>query len=796
MKFKYILFGFVTVLYILFLALSTYQIITSLDLFGKKLPPFLVTRQLGVDAIGLFLRTESFTKVFPQSYVKEVNGIPVKNDKEFYDLINSLDTNSVKVKFSNPFFFSEYEYVSEVSLQELSYLDFLVSFLTPVLFAIVLFSIAYYLSITYIRNLEILTKNRIRMLLSSILLFNVMGLLVITGLDLVNKKNFLVLLYLTFGTIGIVLSVFFYNLTYTRLKWWMYVIVGNIMLSFILLTGYIISFDNASILISFVKLNYLLIAMNVILGVIYLMLLRRVTNNIIEKERIKIVALTLVVPILILAIIFLIQGISIYTLPISIFFTFFVVVSPVIATVVNDHNVKLSKERIFFSIVMTVLILGVFFIISNSVSNVSQEQLFIFGIYGIPSILFLSLVIWYSVQNKLETRLDVSSIEFSPKTHNLKDYLLIKLMKRFNFINDVKIIFQYPIIYSEEGFETYKPHSEIWDSLGDKEVVSINDVFFDKRYSNFEKIFKTFNINYVIGFKMDNNKCMVGLNSMKVLKESDIDQIKMISESFMIDIQSSSLINSMKLVRVLNFEFELLRNSQINLLKTDKIMTLNLPDMKVNIINYWEPMVDLAGDIYGMVKTDNYFTYWMSDICGKGLNAAAISFTCYTLINQVIKNNLTIHKSAELINEILTNEPLFSVENFFLTLSGMTINTETSEAEIIRCGNPPIVFYDGKAVSELVIRGGLIGIFDNLDAEVLRMKLEKGMIFLIFSDGLTDIITPTDTKDFDQIQYIKSIVEQHKSPETIWNTITNNIFENSLNKRIIDDITLTMIYTD
>lgn len=796
MRLKYVLLGLVTVLYTIFLALSIYQIIMSLNLFGKKLPPFLVTRQLGIDAIGLLLRSESFTKVFPLSYIKEVNSIPVKNDKEFYDLINSVDATSIKIKFSNPFFFSEYEYVSEVSLQELSYLDFLISFLTPVLFAIILFSIAYYLSITCIRNFEILTKNKIRMLLSSILLFNVMGLLVITGLDLVNKKNFLILLYLTFGLTGIVLSVFFYNLTYVRIKWWMYIIVANIMLSFVLLTGYLVSFDNASILISFVKLNYLVIAMNVILGVIYLMILRRITSNIIEKERIKIVVWILVVPILVLAIIFFVQGISIYTLPISIFFTLFVIVSPVIATVVNDHNVKLSKERILFSILMGGLIVVVFLIVSNVVSNVSQETLFIFGIYGIPSILFLSLVIWYGIQNKLETRLDISSIEFGSKDHNLKDYFLSKLRERFNFISDVKIIFQYPVIHAEDGFESYKSHSEIWDSLRDKEIVSINDVFFDKRYSSFEKIFKNFNINYLIGFRMDNNKCIVGLNSMKVLKESDIDQIKMISESFMIDIQSFSLINSMKLVRVLNFEFELLRNSQINLLKTDKTVTIKLPDMKVHIINYWEPMVDLAGDIYGMIKTANYFTYWMSDICGKGLNAAAISFTCYTLINQVIKNNLTIHKSAELINEILINEPLFSIENFFLTLSGITINTQTSEAEIIRCGNPPIVFYDGNVVSELVPRGGLIGIFDKLDAEVLKMKLEKGMIFLIFSDGLTDIITPTDSKDFDQIQYIKSIVEQYRSPEIIWNTITNNIFESSLNKRIIDDITLTMIYTD
>ncbi|MCX8028851.1 MAG: serine/threonine-protein phosphatase [Brevinematales bacterium] len=793
---KYLLLSFLSILFIVLIFLAVYQLMSFVDLLGKRQPPFLVTKQLGIDTIGMFLKQENITTVLPLSYIKEVNGIQVKNDKEFYEALSKIppQTQEIEIKFSNPFFFIEYEYVSKIKLYEVGYIDFLVSFLFPIVFSLVLFSISYYLGVLIIRNYDILSDNKRRMFISSILLFVTMGMLVISGLDLVTRKVLLPILYITFGTIGIFLSIFFYNLTYSSSRWWVLVITSNILISSLLLTAYLVFFENSKMLLSVVKLNYIIIALNVILGVYYLASLSKKTENVIEKERIRIAIWILVLPVLVLGIVFLIQGISIYTLPVSIFFIVFFVLSPVMATVINDHNVKYSKERTFFSIIIGVVIIVGVFLISNVAVNLPQDSVYIFGIYGIPSILFLSLVVWYSIDNKLHSSMNVFYFDFDTVEKDIKNYFLRKLRKRFSFIDNVKIIFQYPIIYAEEGFESYMPYSEIWDSITDKTIITLNDVFFDSRYSKFERVFSNFGVNYILGFQISNNKCIVGISSRRVLKESDIEQIKVIADSFMVDIQSLSLINSMKFVRVLDFEFNLLRNSQMNILRSGRSYTIDTSVGKVNLMNYWEPMIELAGDIYGVYNSEKYFTYWLSDICGKGLSAAAISFTCYTLISEIVKNNLTISKSAEIVNEILINEPLFSVENFFLTLSGITIDKKTGDAEIVRCGSPPLLMFDGKEVIEISPKGGLIGIFDDFKYETYKLKVSKGMVFLIFSDGLTDIMNPSIEEGVEQIEYLKSIMLSNRDPNSIWDKLMKDIFNNSLSKSIIDDITFSLIY--
>lgn len=776
---------------------SIYEFFSGLELLGKRLTPFLVTKQLGIDALGMFFRVESFSKVLPLSYVKEVNKIPVKSDKEFYEILRNLpeNTTSVEIKFSNPFFVVEDEYIVNVSLYEITYFDIVISFVLSTFFSLLLFSISLYLFIVLVKNLDVFSKYKKQLFLVTILLLTNMGILVTSGLDLVHTKKVLPLLYISFAITGIVLSLFFYYSSYHRLKGWIYVILSNVGISTILLTSYLVFFENSRILLSLVKVNYVVIALNVLIGVIYLWVVRKNISNVIEKERIKLTVIILIVPILVLALIFFVQGISFYTIPISVFFLFFVAVSPIISTVIVDHNVKSSKERIIFSVLIGVILIVGLSIVSTFIVNLSEEALFLFGIYGIPSVLFFSIVLWYGLEIKSQNTLDVFDVFSSSTKEDMKMYLFTKLKKRFPFIKDVKILLQYPIIYAEEIFITYNPHSELWDDITEKGVVTKNDIMYSNRFLNFNKVFESYGFDYIFHFQISNNKCIVGISSQRALTQGEIEQIELIVSSFSIDLQSFSIINAVKFMKVLSFEFDLLKQSQSNLLRSNRNITIETEFGKINVLNYWEPMIELAGDIYGMNKTDRYFTSWISDICGKGLTAAAISFTCYTLINQVVRNNVNIKESAKIINDILVSEPLFSLENFFLTLSGITINTETLEAEIINCANPPVIFFDGQKTLEINPKGGILGIFDDFNLDSYKIKLSKGMILLFFTDGMTDIIG-NDSDYNDQTEFLKLLVEKHKSPNLIWENIMVNIQNLSLQKNITDDITLTMIYID
>lgn len=788
---------FSILIFVILSSFAMYEFLSGLQLLGKRFVPFLVTRQLGIDALGMFFRVESFSKILPLSYVKEVNKVPVTKDQEFYEVIEKLPekTTSVEIKFSNPFFFVEEEYTVNISLCEVSYFDLVTTFLLPAFFALLLFSISLYLFIVLVRNLEFFSTYKRQLFLATIMLLSNMGVLVTSGMDLVYTKKVLPLLYISFGVMGVILSLFFYYSSYYRLKSWTYAVIANIVVSTILLTGYLVFFENSRILLSFVKVNYMVIALNVLLGVAYLLAIRRRVSNVIEKERIKLMVLILIVPILVLGIVFFIQGISFYTIPISVFFLFFVAVSPIISTVIVDHNVKSSRERIVFSVLIGGMLIIGLSIVSTFIVNLSEEALFLFGIYGIPSVLFFSIVLWYGLEVRSQANLDVmETFPYSTK-EDMKMYLFTKLKKRFPFIRNMEILLQYPIVYAEEMFIVYNPHSEVWDEITERGVVTKNDIVYCSRFSKFGKVFEHYGFDYVFYFQVSNNKCMVGISSQRSFTQGEIEQIELIVNSFSIDLQSFSIINAVKFMKVLSFEFDLLKQSQSDLLRSNKSVTIETGFGRINVLNYWEPMVELAGDIYGMSRSDKYFTSWISDICGKGLTAAAISFTCYTLINQVVKNSVNIKESARLINDILVTEPLFSVENFFLTLSGLTIDTETLEAEVINCGNPPVILFDGQEVFEINPKGGVLGIFDDFDLESYRIKLSKGMVLLFFTDGITDVMRDDRTYS-DQLEFLKFLVEKNKLPNLIWENIMKNIQELGFQRNITDDITLTMVYVD
>ena len=793
-KFFYVVLA--TLVFLSLVIFNVYELVYSVGFIGKRVLPFFVTKQLGIDSIGMLFKPESFTKVLPLSYIKEINGIKVFSDEDLYRIVNELpdEVSSVKIKFSNPFFFYEDDYIVDVNVYRLEYKDFILSFLIPVMFSLILCFLSYFFAISLIKNYSNFTVYKVQMFLGAILLFLIMGLLVVSGLDLVVSKRFLPVLYVSFAFTGTVISLFFYFFTYFRFRLWIYFISLNIIFSSIFLTGYAVFFDNSRLLLSFVKLNYVLVALNVFLGIIYLLIVRKFSNNVIEKHRIVITSAILILPISALAFIFFIQGISFHVVPISVFFVIFVLVVPIVFNLVSDHNLKLSRERVILSLVISLIVIVSFFLSSGILSSVSSDSLVLLGVYAFPSVLFILVAFWYSLENKVYLEPSVFDIPSNIEDVNVRVFLFNKLRKRFRFIKDVEIILQYPIVYAE-GVHVYMPHSEIWDSVKDKVIITVNDVFYDVNFSKFKMIFENFGVDYIFTFQMGSNKCILGISTTKAMSQSDLDQMGIILDSFSLELQSFSVINSVRFMKIISFEFDLLRQSQTNLLKSNKSFIFETPHGRINILNYWEPIVELAGDIYGINSSGPYLTSWISDICGKGLSAAAISFTCYTLINQLIKNNISISKSAEIMNDILVNEPLFGIESFFLTLSGITINTQTMDAEIINCGNPPVVFFDGNEVKELDPKGGIIGVFDKMSLEAFRVKVSKGMIFLFFSDGFIDILGK-EYEDYDRVKYLEEVVGTLKNPEIVWERVIMDIKALSSKGFMTDDIVLSMVYID
>lgn len=792
------LYTLVSILFIIASLVLVNEFIKSTDIIGQKLPPFLPTKQLGIDSIGMFLKKEAFREVFPLSYIKKINGIPVTTEEEYKRIISQLadQTNEINVEFAVPFFSDLLTYSVNIKLYEINYTDYFITFLIPLLFSLTFLLISFYLSILLIKNYDVFSIKKKQMIIAGILLFMDMYFLTLGGLDLVNKKQYLPILYISFGITGIILNIFFYYITTRRDKFWIYLMCINIVISFIFLTSYIVFFKNVVMLLSFVKLNYFIIFLNVLIGVLYLTYNVKKETNIIERERQKILTFVLLIPTIIIAVVFLLQSLSLQILPISLFLLFLILLSPAIVLVINDHNALYSKARITFSFVTSLTVFVFLLMLTNILGNIPEKAIIIFGIYVIPSTLFISMSLLYGVNFYPPSISKLPEIPIEMKEQSLKKSLFTRLKKNIPSISKVEIAIEYPTTYSERDFIVSPFYKEIWEVKEKKGYITRNDSIFIKDYERFKSLFDNTDIDYIFFFDMDNNKGFVGIKTKKGLSSKEIDQIKTIVDLFSIDLHSFSILTVIKLMKVLNLEFELLRQSQNNLLRSNKETTIPTSLGNIKIVSHWEPITELAGDIYGTSTFGEYITSWISDICGKGLSAAAISFTCYSLINQVIKRNIKIHQTAKMINEILVTEYLFNVENFFLTLSGISINTSTLESEIVNCGNPPVILFDGKEVYEINPKGTILGIFDNVEIETFKFKLTKDTLILMFSDGITDVMKSPKEISTDEIEYIKNLVKSIKVPQIIWSEIMNHINKYKEKSNLLDDVTISMIYVD
>jgi serine phosphatase RsbU (regulator of sigma subunit) len=798
MKRKTLFITLLTILSLLLALMIPYIILDSVYLLEGRHLPFLVTKQIATDSIGMFYKRENFRQILPLTYVKEINGIEVKTKKEFLELEKELRDKyeKVKIKFASPLFNEEKEYEVEVNFYTITPLDYTLSIIIPLTVGFIVLIVMFFLGLNLIMNIEHYTEHKIKKLVGSIILFTTMYLMIVTGLDLVLGSKFYPLLYLSFAFSGLAVSLFFYYSTYKQYNFQKYLNYINFTIGFTFVILYIIFFNKTPYLLTVVKLNYIYIFLSILLSFGYLIFNLIKLPNTIEKSRLNLMILLFTSAMVALGIIFFIQGLSVSSIPSSAVVLLLGVISPAVYFVITDHNLMTARRRSIFSILISALLFVVIYITSVFYQNLTSEGFIMIGIYLTPTTLFALMTVWYLEEN-LGLNLSRPSIQIEKSIKNFEKEAIKGLKRICTSIDDAKLLFQQTLVFSSENiFNLSIPSNDYQEILStDGSVITLNDSIFLKKFQKLKKVFSNNKINYIIkAFDKEKKGIIALINSKRALSDTEITKIKLYLEVISIELLAMSTINTVKLTKVLNFEFEILRQSQINMLISKKEIRLHTPKGELVIRNFWEPISKIAGDIFGSYAAGDYITTWVSDICGKGLTAAALSFSCHSMISHILKDKINILETAKTVNEIMSSESIFYVDSFFITLSGATINLNTLEAELINCGNPPIFFSRGSEVTEINPKGSIIGVFDDQEIESKTIKLEKGDALLIFSDGITDIVKKENI--IDGIDVLKNMLRNYHDPSIFWKSFVEYVKELKKIKDVIDDITVTFIYVE
>jgi len=175
-----------------------------------------------------------------------------------------------------------------------------------------------------------------------------------------------------------------------------------------------------------------------------------------------------------------------------------------------------------------------------------------------------------------------------------------------------------------------------------------------------------------------------------------------------------------------------------------------LPDVDgVRFACIYHPAEWVSGDIYDIVRLDEkHVGMYLIDAVGHSIPAALLTmFLKHTAVLRETRNKQPVIFSPQHVLENL-NQQMFAQHLkgcLFATCCYGLLDTQTMHFTFARAGHPyPILLRRGCEPVSLESRGGLLGVFEEMDFEEQRVPVQSGDKILIYSDGAEPLIGSTD----------------------------------------------------
>jgi phosphoserine phosphatase RsbU/P len=234
-------------------------------------------------------------------------------------------------------------------------------------------------------------------------------------------------------------------------------------------------------------------------------------------------------------------------------------------------------------------------------------------------------------------------------------------------------------------------------------------------------------------------------------------------------------------------EMNVSRDIQLNLLPK------SIPEISgYDIFGESKPAKEVGGDYFDFVPIkNNKLAFCLGDVSGKGISAALLMANLQATFRSHVHSTETIKTCIERSNKLLyQNTSSEKYATFFCGILDYTVN----EINFSNAGhnNPIYVTKDGE-VKRLQSIGIVLGFLDEFDFSESTLKMEKGELLVIFSDGISEAMN-IDEEEYEENKLIKVINENtNKTAQEITNLIIESVNNFSGDIPQSDDITLVVI---
>jgi len=234
--------------------------------------------------------------------------------------------------------------------------------------------------------------------------------------------------------------------------------------------------------------------------------------------------------------------------------------------------------------------------------------------------------------------------------------------------------------------------------------------------------------------------------------------------------------------RILNNELEQARRVQ------EQLLPHTWPDLDpVRVFSVYHPSIAVGGDYLDYFRSpDGTFNSLVADVSGHGIHAAMTSAMVKALIETFARYLMPLEVLTDL-NEMLVR---LLPDEFYVSVCYLSISPDRKEASLITAGHPlPLLLRRGEMRFTAIQQkkpNRFLGFFPHLELVPLGMPCGPGDIFLLYTDGLLDIVNPLK-KSHDPEPLIELLAREPAAttPEAVKARLEECI--KSVNPELIDD---------
>lgn len=204
------------------------------------------------------------------------------------------------------------------------------------------------------------------------------------------------------------------------------------------------------------------------------------------------------------------------------------------------------------------------------------------------------------------------------------------------------------------------------------------------------------------------------------------------------------------------------------------------------------PCYEIGGDYYDFIeREDGRLVIALGDVSGKGTAAALLMSSLHAAIHAQSASHNSLVATISAVNRYLAdNIPA----NRFVTLFYAELDPESGSLSFLNAGhNPPLIVHSAGTVEQLASGGLPLGIKPDADYREGRTQLQKGDVLCIYSDGVTEAVSPTG-EEFGATRLYETVSRNiEASAAGIRDRIESSLTKFAQGTSAADDITLVIV---